>query len=227
MHKPEVLPIQYGDLRRTTPIRRDFGYGRGQPIDRYYIESFLSRHVEEIQGSVLEIGDDRYTRQFGGSLVTKSDVLDLPRDDSEATITADLSRASHLAGNTFNCIIFTQTLQYIYDCRAAVATLHRILRPNGRLLLTVPVISQICRFDMDRWGDYWRFTSASVHRLLSDAFGEAQVDVQAYGNVLAAISFLHGLAAEDLATDELDYQDPDYELIITARAIKRDRVRET
>jgi hypothetical protein len=38
--------------------------------------------------------------------------------------------------------------------------------------------------------------------------------------VLTAIAFLRGLAAEELKREELDYHDPDYELIITVRAVK-------
>ena len=44
--------------------------------------------------------------------------------------------------------------------------------------------------------------------------------VQAHGNVLAAIAFLHGLAREELRQEELDTKDPDYEVLITARAVK-------
>jgi hypothetical protein len=63
-------PIDFVDLRRLTPLTRSFGYDRGQPIDRYYIEKFLGRQARDIAGHVVEIGDDRYTRQFGGSKVT-------------------------------------------------------------------------------------------------------------------------------------------------------------
>jgi SAM-dependent methyltransferase len=155
--------------------------------------------------------------------VYHADVLDLPRPDARATIVADLADAGHVPADTFDCIIFTQTLQYIFNLEAAIATLHRILRPGGVLLGTFPAISQICRFDMDRWGDYWRFTSASIHRLLAAAFRPEHLIVTAHGNVLAAIAFLHGLAAEELTVAELDYQDPDYELLLTARAVKAGR----
>ena len=40
------------------------------------------------------------------------------------------------------------------------------------------------------------------------------------GNVLVAISFLHGLAVEELRRTELDYRDPSYEVLLTARAVK-------
>ena len=89
------------------------------------------------------------------------------------------------------------------------------------LLATVAGISQISRYDMDRWGDWWRFTDLSASRLFADAFGSANVDVVTYGNVLAASSFLYGLATRDVTRRELDRQDPDYQLLIGIRAVKR------
>jgi SAM-dependent methyltransferase len=214
--------VHFGDLRRLTPLSRSFGFDRGQPVDRYYIERFLAQQAAAIHGRVLEIGEDHYTRRFGGDRVCQSDVLDLPqRHNANATITADLTDAGHLPSALFDCIIFTQTLQFIYDVHATVATLHRLLRSGGVLLATFPTISQICRFDMDRWGDYWRFTDAAVARLLGDYFGPGQVEVVAHGNVLVAASFLYGLAAHELDPAELDYCDPDYQFLITAKAIKQ------
>ncbi|MGI9148874.1 MAG: class I SAM-dependent methyltransferase [Chloroflexota bacterium] len=217
--RPPIGGVRFGDLHRTEPIGRAFGFDRGQPIDRVYIEGFLARHAADVRGRVLEIGDNSYTQRFGGSAVSHSDVPSLTHDNPDATIVADLASAPHIPSATFDCVICTQTLQFVYDVRAAVATLHRILRPAGVLLLTVPGISQVSRFDMDRWGDYWRFTDAALHRLLSDAFGPQHVSVQAHGNALAATSFLHGLAAEDLAPDELACADPDYPVLVTGRAL--------
>jgi hypothetical protein len=67
-----VGAVGFGSLRRTEPISRDFGFVRGGPVDRYYIEGFLSRHAGDIAGRVLEIGDDTYTRRFGGGAVTQA-----------------------------------------------------------------------------------------------------------------------------------------------------------
>jgi ubiquinone/menaquinone biosynthesis C-methylase UbiE len=122
--------------------------------------------------------------------------------------------------STFDCIIFTQTLQYIYNVRAAVGTLYRILKPHGILLATLPGITQISRYDMDRWGEYWRFTSLSARRLFEEWFPSTEVMVHAYGNVLVATAFLQGLAVEELRKEELDYLDPDYEVLVTVRAAK-------
>ncbi len=212
--------INFGDLRRVEPITRSFGYDRGQPIDRYYIEQFLSKYSDDIKGHVVEVGDDRYTKQFGGSKVTASDILDQDHPDASATIVADLTKAEHILSNKFDCFIITQTLQFIYDVNAAIKTLQRVLKPGGVLLASLSCTSQISRYDMDRWGDYWRVTSAAAQRLFGDVFGEDNVQVQAFGNVLVSTAFLYGLAAEDLTTEELEFRDEDYESVICVQAKK-------
>ncbi len=220
--KPHInqAPIDFGTLRRLEPLTRSFGYERGQPIDRYYIENFLEDHQADIAGHVIEIGDDRYTKQFGGTKVSFSDVLDQDHPGSTPTITADLTNAAHVPSDTFNCCIVVQTLQFIYDVHAAVRTLHRILKPGGSALLSLSAVSQVSRYDMDRWGDYWRFTSAAALRLFGDVFGNQNVEVKAYGNVLVCAGFLYGMAAEDLTREELDFHDQDYEAVICVRAVK-------
>lgn len=213
-------PVCWSNLRRFQPISQVFGFDRGQCIDRYYIETFLARHANDIRGHVLEVGDNVYTCKFGGERVIRSDVLHATPGNSQATIIADLTCADYLPSETFDCIILTQTLQFIYDVRAAIRTLHRILKPEGVLLATFPGISQVSRYDMDRWGDYWRFTTLSARRLFEEVFLMGCVEVSTHGNVLVAIAFLHGLAAKELEPEELEYRDPDYEVLITVRAVK-------
>ncbi|OCQ90710.1 methyltransferase [Nostoc sp. MBR 210] len=189
-------------------------------MDRYYIENFLALYAEEIQGHVLEIKEPLYTEKFGGDRITKSDVLHVEAGNPKATITADLTKADHLPSDTFDCIILTQTLQFIYDIRAAIKTLYRILKPGGVLLVTVSGISQISSEDMERWGQYWSFTTLSTQRLFEEAFDKDKIKVTAYGNVLSAIAFLHGIVTEELEQSKLNYHDPEYQVLITARAVK-------
>lgn len=216
---PPVGRVDFGDLRQLRPLSHEFGYDRGQPVDRYYIENFLSRHAGKIHGCVLEIGDDNYTRQFGAESVTHSDVLHISGDNPKATFVGDLTSAEHIPSQHFDCIIFTQTLQFIYDCSAALNTLYRILKPGGTLLATVPGISKI---PQDEWGDLccWSFTEQSIKRLFDAAFPNSSVSVESRGNVLSAVAFLHGLATEELDPRELDYHDSLYQVLISVKATK-------
>lgn len=217
---PPVGWVRFGALRRLKPVSSDYGNSRGLEIDRYYIEKFLSEFSADVRGHVLEIKHNAYTRKYGQDRVTKSDVLHPVEGNPDATIVADLTKADHLPSNVFDAIIFTQTLQVIYDIRTVIATLHRILKPGGVLLATASGMAQLSLEDFDKWGEYWRFTSLSARLLFQEAFGTGNVTVRSYGNVLAAISFLEGLAAEDLKKRELDAVDRSYEVLIAVRAVK-------
>jgi SAM-dependent methyltransferase len=216
---PPVGRVKFGSLRRLTPISRDFGYDRGLPVDRYYIENFLTRQSQDVQGRVLEIGDATYTRRFGGDRVSKSDVLHVVEGNPEATIVGDLTQADNIPSAAFDCVILTQTLHLLYDMRTALNNLYRVLKPGGVLLVTVPGISQVVKCD---WGNdwCWALTVQSTQLLFAEFFPKTQVQVETHGNVLAAIAFLQGLAVEELTQEELNYQDDEYQVLITARAVK-------
>jgi len=213
--------VKFGDLRRLTPISPIFGFERGRAIDRYYIESFLDENRLDVQGRVLELGDPSYTKRFGDDRVTQSDVLHVVAGNPIATIVADLTNADHVPSDAFDCIIFTQSLQMIYDMKAALRTLHRILKPGGVLLVTSAGIAKIGRrLGRDDWGEYWHLTTQSMQALLAETFPGADARVASRGNVLAATAFLHGLATEELSPEELDHTDPDFEVLVTARVRK-------
>ncbi len=210
-------PAFLGTLRRTTPLSDRWGYDRGTPVDRYYIEQFLNRYRSDIHGSVLEIKDSAYTNSFGRG-VSKVDILDIDASNPQATIIADLARAEVIPANSFDCFVLTQTLQFILDLRAAVKHCHRILRPGGVLLVTLPVISRIDRALATT--DYWRFTTASCLALFGEAFGPENIEIQAYGNVLTALAFLSGMASQELSRRELETNDAYFPSIIAVRAVK-------
>lgn len=213
-------PAWLGTLRRTTPLSDGFGFDRGTPVDRYYIERFLEENRAAIRGRVLEIKNSKYTRRFGMS-VEQCDVLDVDPKNRNATIVADLAAADAVPGETFDCIVLTQTLQYIFDTRSAIVHAHRLLRSGGVLLCTAPCISRIERGSLD--SEYWRFTGASCSRLFGDVFGAENVRVHTQGNVLTGIAFLAGMAREELRQRELDQRDEHFPLIVTVRAEKGPR----
>ena len=180
----------------------------------------MGEHAGDIRGRVLEIAAPDYTNRFG-THVDSVDILMAKEGNPQATIVGDLTDAPQIASDSFDCAIVTQTLQFVWDPRAALATLNRILAPGGVLLATVPGLTKISPPEDEEYGEWWHFTARSVRRLAEEAFGERNVDVQAYGNVLSAVGFLYGLAASDLSPPELDARDPLYEVTIALRAVKR------
>jgi len=214
----EINPTDFGALRRTTPVSGEFGFDRGRPIDRFYIEQFLDQHKSDIRGSVLEIGDRRYTKAFGADVLT-SDVLDVAGGKSEATLVANLEDSGTVPLDRFDCIIFAQTLQYLYDLRAGLRSIHRMLRPGGVVLASFPGVS---RTNDRSWGDpwYWNLTNRSARRLFTEFFSPDSMIVTGRGNVLACAASLFGLADWELDASELAVYDPGFEVVVTVRAEK-------
>jgi SAM-dependent methyltransferase len=212
-----IRPARWHDLRRIEPHARHYGAHRGTPVDRIYIAEFLAQCGDDIRGTVLEVASGDYARRFGDGRVERCEVVSLTPDVG-VTIVGDLTSPSLLGTARFDCIILTQTLQFIYDTRAVLDSCYAALKPGGVLLVTVPGISQSeASTPLD---DFWRYTSLSLDRLLTERFSAGQVTVQSYGNVLSAVSLLHGIAAEELAAEELAHFDRDYELIVAGRAVK-------
>lgn len=212
--KPEGLT-----LKDLGPVSRAFGEDRGTPIDRYYIDKFLTAQSHLISGAVLEIADSKYSRQYGQG-VTSYEVLYVNNDNPKATIIGDLTNPATLPSQKIDCFICTQTFNFIYNYYDAIKGAHHLLKPGGYLLATVSGPCQISRYDMDRWGDYWRFTTQAMQKNFDEIFGSGNATIDYYGNCLSAISIIRGLAAEELSTRELDVKDPDYEVTITIVARK-------
>jgi SAM-dependent methyltransferase len=220
-----LLPIRVrgvpGRVRwlSTRPLSDSWGFDRGTPIDRHFIEAFLARHAGDIRGRVLEIKSDAYTVRFGRNVESR-DVLDIDASNPNATLVADLTNTADLPASQYDCFILTQTLQFIFDFNAAIASAHRLLRPGGTLLVTVPCVSRV----VPRYGqetDYWRFTPASCRRLFGDVFGGEHVTVEPLGNVGAGVAFLRGVAVEEVPMSVLEVNDENFPVVVAVRAIRR------
>ena len=127
-----------------------------------------------MRGHVLEIGEARYTPRFATAATTLDGVTRRARPRS----VGDLTDPRTLPAAAFDAVICTQTLDVIYDVTAAVAGLHHLLASGGCALVTVSGIAQISSYDAARWGDYWRFTDASLRRLF-DRFEIAAIEIRA------------------------------------------------
>ena len=215
---PGVTPpgnVRWGSLRRTTPLSRTWGFDRGTPIDRVYIEEFLADNAADVRGACLEVLNAAYTQRFGGRAVTSSDVLDIDPSNTAATIVADLGERDSLPFERFDCVILTQTLHLVPDMRVALSNAWHAVRPGGVLLITVPAVGRHESrpgFDHDRW----RIAPSGLTWLIAN-LPNADGAATSYGNVLSCVAFLYGIAAEELDPDELRVRDPQFPLVVAAR----------
>lgn len=197
----------------TEPVSREFGLERGQAIDRYYIEKFLEKNKNLIQGECIEIAENTYTLHYGEDRVTNSFILHV-RGWGKNAIKGNLETGEGILENQYDCAIITQTLMFIFDIRKTAKNIYKMLKPGGNALITVAGISQISRYDADLWGSYYGFQEDAMIALFEPIFGKENVKVETYGNVKTAIALLCGLCQEDLQDDDFRYQDRDYPLIV-------------
>jgi SAM-dependent methyltransferase len=214
-----IPPRRLGLARRLEPLGRSFGYGRGTPIHRHYIERFIADHAADIRGQVLEFGDPGYTTRFGGERVVSVDVMSKTASP-HATLIGDLESGAGVPSERYDCVIATQVLQYVYDLPAALGHCRRAIRTGGVILATLPGIEQINAVGRELWGEYWRFMPGAVERLFAGTFGAENVTVEAFGNLRTVASGLYGLTVEELPAAHLDHRDPDYPMVVAVRAVR-------
>lgn len=210
------VAMSIGRIASERPLSSNWGYDRGTPIDRYYIEAFLAQHSSDVSGRVLEIQEDDYSRRFGGSAVTEQEILNIDSNNPRATIIGDLADPATLPDGQFDCIILTQTLHLVFDMAKSIANIRRSLRPGGVVLITVPGITPVCPDSGYDW--FWSLTEESLRRLLAQSFDKDRTTVAAYGNLFSATAFLHGAAVEEVSRRKLDPVDISYPVTIAARA---------
>lgn len=204
--------------RSLRPISKKYGFDRGKPIDRFFIESFLEQYRDDIHGKCLEVVDDTYIRRFGGDRVTKSDAIDhFP--SGRANILGDLRNLSGvIAENVYDCIVLTQTLNVIDEYQAVLAECKRILKPGGVLLVTLPTVSPAWNLSIN----LWRFTDRSARFVFEQCFHSNALTVMPLGNRLASEYFWLGMSVEDTSKEVLSLRDS-FPTIIGIRAVKEDQ----
>jgi SAM-dependent methyltransferase len=204
---------------RARPLSNWYGFDRGRPLDRYYIENFINQNNESIHGTCLELLNDNYITKFGGNRVDRKIILDIDNNNKNANLISDLRNLKEIQDKTIDCIILTQVLQFIDDTDAAISECYRILKPGGVLLATLPSISRIdCISGVG--GDYWRFTTASAQFLFEKRFRNENLKVYSLGNAKIVMYFYAGLAQEDTPKKLLDNNDENFPLIICIKATK-------
>ena len=83
-----------------------------------------------------------------------------------------------LGDETFDAVLSLSTLEHVYALEETLAELHRVLKPDGRLILSVPFLFRVHGHP----DDYHRGTPSFWHRMLRQAgFDPPTVEVLGWG----------------------------------------------
>ncbi len=201
---------RWGNLRRTRPFSSTFGFERGTPIDRHYLDRFLRENQSLIRGRVLEVQTSAYTDRFGTG-VTCSETFDILPQFQPTYLGDFTADGGPIPDRAFDCLLLPNTLPHFRDLAGGLARARRVLRPGGVILASaaglLPLTGDV--------PDYWRFSPDGWRERLAAAWPDLAVEVTAYGNCLSAVGAQLGLAAEELTAAELDEVDSRFPLLTT------------
>ncbi|BAY98819.1 family 2 glycosyl transferase [Tolypothrix tenuis PCC 7101] len=200
---PATGSINWGDLSKTVPICQAFGLTRGTPVDRYYLSNFITEIKPEIVGNILEVGGTPKDKDFyqvnPGSSYRIMNIESGPGVD----IVGDVHDVSLIEPNSLDSVIIFNVLEHCYAPWIAVENIHTWLKPDGKCFAMVPSAIRVHATPVDYW------------RPLPDAFAwifrnYSQQKLYVYGNPITVIASYHGIAVEELTSDQLDAFHPDY-----------------
>ena len=203
-------------------LSNDYGDSRGTPITRFYIQHFFLNLNHFDWGNCLEFEDNRYIDQFGKN-VTKYNTFKFSNEysDKDNLIIGDLTKITFLPKERFDFIVCTNVLNFIFDFESAIEGIYKMLKKEGKCIITLDgPSSHISRYDMERWGDYWRFTNLSAKKVFERSnFKIEQTTV--YGNPYACSAQLNGFSIQDIDQSKLFPSDKDYQLLIALYLTKK------
>jgi SAM-dependent methyltransferase len=198
----------WGNLRRVTPISSTYGFERGKPIDRHYVDRFLAARRSLIAGRVLEIQGTGYTERYG-SRVVAAHTLDID-PAFNPTYCCDLARADAVPSGSYDCFLLPNTIPFVRDLDEALRHVRRIVRPGGVILATVPGFVPLTSDLID----YWRASADGWSVVAARVWPGCATTVMTFGNCLAAAAAMYGVAVEELTEAELDVVDPRYPVLV-------------
>lgn len=105
-----------------------------------------------------------------------------PRSD-KTTFTGDVQRLDMVADESYDSAICIEVLEHLPEPGRAVATMARILKPGGVVVISVPHLSRL----HDVPHDYFRFTEYGLRYLLGQA-GLEVVSIQPKGGLLTFLA---------------------------------------
>ena len=161
---------------------------------RTLLAQCVRRETAEFFGSVLDVGcgfmpyrgvveaNDKATGYTGLDLEQPTYYADVEPDLKwdGATIPADNA--------SFDCVMATEVLEHVAEPSVVLDEIGRVMRPEGRLLVTVPFIWNLHEVPHD----HWRYTPYSLERIAANA-GFTDITIKPLGGANAALAQMIGV----------------------------------
>jgi|SRR6185503_476893 len=136
------------------------------------------------RGVVLDAGSGRgaWRRTILDTATTYESIEFAPRHDHVPTWIGDVCEMSQVPDARYDTVVCHQVLEHVRRPVAALGHMHRVLKPGGLLIVSVPHLSR--RHELPN--DYFRYTQEGLASTMSDA-GFCVERIVAYGGVLAFV----------------------------------------
>jgi len=174
---PSFIPVDTRRARASAALRRFFDLPAGS------IWRDLRPVLAGAEGTLVDVGCG--AQPYRGLIRAGTTYIGLDTADAQDHFGYDMPDVRIIAASgrwpvddgSVDTVLATETLEHVPDPDAFLSEALRVLRPGGRLIMSVPFAA--------RWHyiphDYWRFTPTSLKMLL-DRAGFSDVVVNGRGN---------------------------------------------
>lgn len=136
------------------------------PIFHAQFECIFPLLWETARGAVLDIGSGRSPfRDILTPRVASFDTLDIDDRIPGLTYQLDIHNLAGVPEASYDTALCIDVLEHTHHPARALAEIHRILRPGGTVVVSVPHLSRL----HDEPNDYYRFTAFGLRVLLEEA----------------------------------------------------------
>jgi SAM-dependent methyltransferase len=150
-----------------------------RPANRYPLDRWIAREGARLDGLVLNVGSGLDVQPFGRR------VIRLDRSAPAPTVRGDLRAPLPFVDAAFDAAVCTEVLEHVDNARFVLSELARVLRPGGRLLVSVPFVFHYHEDPQD----VRRYTPAGLRAALQQAGFDVEL-AGGLGNKLTALFLL-------------------------------------
>ena len=142
---------------------------------RYYQNIFIKKFGAECQGKVLEIGADQswsYNNYF-----PKANEYLHTNIIGDFDLIVDATNMFSITDNSVDVIVCISVLEHIYEHKEAINEIERVLKPGGKLILTIP-FGFPYHYDVDYWRftrDYFKYSDGQFYSTYNNKYGRKTI----------------------------------------------------